>query len=727
MTGNQCDFKDVSTGDNALKKVQKHDTCRKHLIAETKFAAMQQHLKDPSTDIAARLTAADAENITLKDKNRRLNRSGLIVIFCSVMYLAMQGLAFRGHDESENSTNRGNFKELLEYSFGAINDERSDWFKNLSERNTYSSATTQNIMINIVANQIREAILVELNDGDPRRIFSICADEVTDSSKKEQMSIYIRYCTKDGILVERNIAVVQVPSTKADALLNAILVVLKQFDLDPSRIYGQCYDGASNMSGEFNGLQQKLRESGAKHAVYVHCYAHRLNLVIVDMAKTVPIIAKFFASIQALSVLVGASAKRQHFFTAAQKAQIATDHLKAICEEDSDDDSDDDDDDANVGDKRARSGEKALRKAKPQQPIKLKQIGATRWSCRVYALMAIMRTYACLLEALKAIADDATDAKHIAEALGLRLSMLSFDFIIVLFIMIKILDLTHNLSQLLQRRNQDLGNAADQVRYTMNALDGLRSDESWESIWNEADTFATNLNCGIVVPGRDTIVSNRVTDIRNFMPGARHIDGNTVAPDWFRINVFYVALDKIGKELRDRFNNANIEILQCIIFFLPKRFADFDEKYFLAFASEFWQREADGKTHDQRKFDKLHQELKFFKDLIKKDHFKAKDLVSLEDVLKYLIRDQPSLKMIIMLYRIALTLPVSSASAERCFSAMKRIKNRLRSTMGDERMADLILIAIEKEIGGFKGKGDFDLEKMVDSFKAQSNGPRIDL
>ena len=55
--------------------------------------------------------------------------------------------------------------------------------------------------------------------------------------------------------------------------------------------------------------------------------------------------------------------------------------------------------------------------------------------------------------------------------------------------------------------------------------------------------------------------------------------------------------------------------------------------------------------------------------------------------------------------------------SERCFSAMKRIKNRLKSTMGDDRMADLILIAIEREMGSFKANGAFDYKQMVDSFK----------
>ena len=47
--------------------------------------------------------------------------------------------------------------------------------------------------------------------------------------------------------------------------------------------------------------------------------------------------------------------------------------------------------------------------------------------------------------------------------------------------------------------------------------------------------------------------------------------------------------------------------------------------------------------------------------------------------------------------------------------------------MGNDRMADLILIAIERELGSFRANGQFDYEKMVDSFKKQSNGIRKNL
>jgi hypothetical protein len=49
-------------------------------------------------------------------------------------------------------------------------------------------------------------------------------------------------------------------------------------------------------------------------------------------------------------------------------------------------------------------------------------------------------------------------------------------------------------------------------------------------------------------------------------------------------------------------------------------------------------------------------------------------------------------------YRILLTIPVTVASAERSFSKLKLLKSFLRSTMTQERLNDLALIALEGDI-----------------------------
>ncbi|KAL4564775.1 hypothetical protein LXL04_018016 [Taraxacum kok-saghyz] len=64
------------------------------------------------------------------------------------------------------------------------------------------------------------------------------------------------------------------------------------------------------------------------------------------------------------------------------------------------------------------------------------------------------------------------------------------------------------------------------------------------------------------------------------------------------------------------------------------------------------------------------------------------------------------------LIRLLLTLPVSTATTERGFSAMKLCKNRLRNKMADGFLADILVVYIEKEIAE-----NFDSESVIEEFK----------
>ena len=62
-------------------------------------------------------------------------------------------------------------------------------------------------------------------------------------------------------------------------------------------------------------------------------------------------------------------------------------------------------------------------------------------------------------------------------------------------------------------------------------------------------------------------------------------------------------------------------------------------------------------------------------------------------------------------YKILLTLPVTSCSAERTMSRVRIVKNRLRSTMLDDWFSSLLCIASEKDI-----LSSLDLNNIVDRF-----------
>ena len=68
------------------------------------------------------------------------------------------------------------------------------------------------------------------------------------------------------------------------------------------------------------------------------------------------------------------------------------------------------------------------------------------------------------------------------------------------------------------------------------------------------------------------------------------------------------------------------------------------------------------------------------------------------------------------LLRIYLTVPMTSVSAERSFSAMKIIKMYLRNSMSQERLSSLAVIHTEKELAQ---KIDFD--RVIDRFGSIKN------
>lgn len=59
--------------------------------------------------------------------------------------------------------------------------------------------------------------------------------------------------------------------------------------------------------------------------------------------------------------------------------------------------------------------------------------------------------------------------------------------------------------------------------------------------------------------------------------------------------------------------------------------------------------------------------------------------------------------------RILCVLPITTATAERSFSALKRIKTFLRSTMGQERLNGLSMLNINKDM-------KVDPEEILDLF-----------
>ena len=117
--------------------------------------------------------------------------------------------------------------------------------------------------------------------------------------------------------------------------------------------------------------------------------------------------------------------------------------------------------------------------------------------------------------------------------------------------------------------------------------------------------------------------------------------------------------------------------------------------------------------HDEEKpiFD-LDEELSMYRHLVNIPALKAElkgwyiykksvgklDLNSTISSLKeFMVKPKVSIShpQIFKLMKIYLTIPVTSAGAERSFSVLKRLKNCLRTTMGQKRLSSLAILEIE--------------------------------
>ncbi|KAL1225039.1 hypothetical protein V5N11_002818 [Cardamine amara subsp. amara] len=105
-------------------------------------------------------------------------------------YLLRQGLSFRGHDETEDSSNRGNFLELVKYTAEQNEAVNKVVLKNAPGNNQMVSHRIQKDIVNCFSEEVVNSIIQEM-DHD---VFALLVDESADSSKKEQMAIVFSFC-----------------------------------------------------------------------------------------------------------------------------------------------------------------------------------------------------------------------------------------------------------------------------------------------------------------------------------------------------------------------------------------------------------------------------------------------------------------------------------------------------------------------------------------------------
>ncbi|XP_061364098.1 uncharacterized protein LOC133307586 [Gastrolobium bilobum] len=506
-----------------------------------------------------------------------------------IRYLIRQGLAFRGHNETDALMNQGNFVDL-----------------NLK----MIAPSIQKDITNIASSLVTRAIISDIGDN----LFSILVDEARDISIKEQMAIVLRYVSCNGDIIERFLGLVHVSDTTTSSLKETIEIIFAKNGLSLTKIRGQGYDGASNMSGQFSGLKSLILVEN-NSAYYVHCFAHQLQLALVACAKKVYALTDFFNFIPLLCNAVGASCKRADILREKQFDEI----VKSIASDD------------------VQSG-RGL-----NQEMSLSRPGDTRWSSHYRSLVSLCTLFDHVLDVLEIIKDDTTlmHAKR-SEASGLMIRMQTFEFVLLLNLMIKVLAITNELSQALQRKDQDILNAMTLVKVSKVLLQKMR-DNGWDHLFKKTSNFL---------------------------------------------------IDTQLQELNDRFSEVSSNLLECMACLNPcNSFSTFHKNKLREFAGCY------PSDFDLNDFVMLEYQLDtYIFDMQSDPDFL--NLQGIADLAKKMVEKKKHIMypLVYLLVKLGLTLTVATASVERAFSAMKYIKTALRNRMRDEWLNDCLVPYIEKDV-----------------------------
>ncbi|XP_019248791.1 PREDICTED: uncharacterized protein LOC109228064 [Nicotiana attenuata] len=136
------------------------------------------------------ITSFDKQSEKAKSEYRvRLNASIDVA-----RYLLKEGMPFRGHDESETSTRRGNFLDLLKWYADKKEDVKNVVLENAPKNDIMICPSVQKDIVRSCAKETLKAIIKDLNW---LIYFGILVDESKDVSHKEQM--HYMFCSSIAI------------------------------------------------------------------------------------------------------------------------------------------------------------------------------------------------------------------------------------------------------------------------------------------------------------------------------------------------------------------------------------------------------------------------------------------------------------------------------------------------------------------------------------------------
>lgn len=609
------------------KKIKKHVDSQNH----TRACLVKEQWKKQKGTVDSALESTIQVEMTFWGKV--LER--LIKI---TLKLAKNSNSFRGHREHIDDIYNGNF--LSDVKLMAEYDPVLHQVVNLPNGTIkYLSPQIQNELVDTLSNNLRRLLLQSIKAAP---YFSIIIDTTQDLGKVDQMSVIYRYVKTKGQaskieslhIEECFLGFYNVKDQTAAGISTDIVNIIKNCGLNIAKCRGQGYDGASTMSGIYTGVQSRIKQL-EENAIYVHCAAHNLNLVVNDAMSGVTEVRDFFTTLQELYVYFGISINRWDILSSITNESETT----------------------------------------------LKRLNPTRWAGRLLSCMAIKLRFSDVVKALTKIHLESSKKDEREQAISLKQKIENFEFVFLLSLVTKLLSGINLTSKILQSEDIDIAKAAKALDNTFSEISKCR--ESFTEIHEEAKCVAKKW--GIDINFKDKRVKKAKKHFDELSSDYRFDN----AEHFFRINIFYKVIDIILVQIKSRFEGLQ-KISNLFSFIQPQNLIKLSDSEVMNRAQLLQE------TYKKDISAKFSLELVLFKNTFKNEIQKLQTIKDLAELILVEYSDMSSsFSEVISVFVLFLTLPVTVAKAERSFSKLKLIKNYLRTTMSQERLSALALLSIE--------------------------------
>lgn len=214
--------------------------------------------------------------------------------------MSRQGQPVQGDTDSESD-----FIQLLKLR-SKDDPALLEWIQR-KNKDKYMTHDVQNEIISIMAHQVQRDLASDIRGN----FFSIIADEYTDVSNDEQLTICLRWVDDVLDVHEDFLGFYKIPSIASDTVVSVIKDIFIRLQLSFQYCRGQCYDGASNMLGKKSGVAKRIEDIQPK-AKPTHCHGHSLSLGVKDATKNCQMLSDTMIKTNEIVKLVKFSPKREN-------------------------------------------------------------------------------------------------------------------------------------------------------------------------------------------------------------------------------------------------------------------------------------------------------------------------------------------------------------------------------------------------------------------------------